>query len=477
MLFNSFTFQLLFLPAVIFGSWAVRLAWPAASIWLLTAASLVFYGWHSPHLLALLGVSIGFNFLLGKSIYRGRSGRSLAFGIAVNLCALAYFKYYNWFAAGLGSTLFPVREIVLPLAISFFTFEQISYLVDCQKRRIEPATFSEYAFFVSFFPKLIAGPIVRFSEIQPQMKLLAQPLSPLEVAAGLAMFVLGLCKKVVFADQAASFADPVFQSAANGMLVPTSQAWLAALAYSFQIYFDFSGYTDMALGLALIFGLRLPLNFSSPYKSLNITDFWRRWHMTLSRFLRDYLYIPLGGNRLGATRTNVNLMIVMLLGGLWHGAGIAFVVWGGLHGLYLIGNHAFRRWGPRLEGVMADAIAWILTFGSVVLAWVFFRSGSLSASWIILGSMAGFIDPAAAAPALYPAIEATVTVTGLLLICLLMPNTAELIGFPKITSTEGVARNDWHWRPNIAWGLAIGVGASASILFRHALTPFIYFRF
>jgi alginate O-acetyltransferase complex protein AlgI len=487
MLFNSFTFQLLFLPVVLSGNWLLKRVLPQASIWFLIAISLMFYGWSNPKLIALMCVSIAFNFLIGNPIYGKSSAKLLSIGIFANLGLLAYFKYYNWFALGvsdLGLSWVPVRNVVLPLAISFFTFEQISYLIDCKKRRIRPADFAEYAFFVSFFPKLIAGPIVRFSELQPQLKALALPVSAMDCAAGCALFILGFSKKVLFADQSASIADPVFSAAASGTSLSGADAWLGSLAYTFQIYFDFSGYTDMALGLALLFGLRLPLNFMSPYKSTSIIEFWRRWHMTLSRFLRDYLYIPLGGSKLGPWRTHINLMIVMLLGGLWHGAGLSFIAWGGLHGLYLIANHLFRKHGPRYEGRVATVMAWLLTFVSVVIAWVLFRAGSFPVAISMFRSMFGLAEPTSATVLPAHPIEAIATVLVLLLVCLL-PNTSEIIGFSNFRvpgEASGLQppkrfAGFFQWRPNVEWGLVLGLCMVASTMLGTKLSPFVYFQF
>ena len=263
----------------------------------------------------------------------------LGFGIAANLVLLGYYKYAGFFVenvAAVTGLALPMPSIALPLAISFCTFQQVSFLVDCSRNQVAPFNFRCYLLYITFFPHLIAGPVVRHHELLPQLE---QP-RPLAVrwedlTWGLHLFTLGLFKKAVIADTMAAYADPVFNAAATGAVPSCLEAWGAALGYTFQLYFDFSGYADMALGSARMFGIFLPENFNSPYKAENIADFWRRWHITLSHFLRDYLYIPLGGSRAGVTRTHVNLVLTMLLGGLWHGAAWTFVIWGTMHGVAL----------------------------------------------------------------------------------------------------------------------------------------------
>jgi D-alanyl-lipoteichoic acid acyltransferase DltB (MBOAT superfamily) len=365
--------------------------------WLL-AASLFFYAyWNVVHLPLLVG-SIAGNFLLGRWLARTRSNALLALGVALNLGLLGYFKYLgffaNTFAALLGGPS-PALTVILPLAISFFTFQQIAYLVDVHSGHDPAADFVSYALFVTFFPHLIAGPILHHADIIPQFQ---RPtvfrIVPANLATGLAIFGIGLYKKVVLADGIAQYANPVFDSA---LAAPPEffAAWSGALAYTFQLYFDFSGYSDMAIGLARLFGVRLPLNFDSPYKAANIVEFWRRWHMTLSRFLRDYLYIPLGGNRKGPARRYGNLFVVMLLGGLWHGAGWTFIAWGALHGAYLAMNHFWWALRRRLgfgEGPSGPLGLWAgrtFTFLAVVVGWVLFRARDFETARVILAGMAG----------------------------------------------------------------------------------------
>src|SRR5579859_2518053 len=348
MLFSSYTFLFQFLPAVALAFAAARRHSPRAGILVLAVASLFFYGAWKPIYLLLLIASIGANFSLGLLMEDGSRRRAVGMlGVALNLALLCYFKYTNFIFDNInvltGAPL-PLLNIVLPLGISFFTFQQIAYLVDVMRGARVERDIVSYTLFVSFFPHLIAGPLVHHAEMIPQFKRGRTGRSSVLAARGLAIFAAGLFKKVVIADNLAQFVSPVFTHLDAGGGVTMPWAWLATLSYTLQIYFDFSGYSDMAVGLALLFGIRLPVNFRSPYKALSITDFWRRWHITLSRFLRDYLYIPLGGNRLGERRRYLNLMLTMLLGGLWHGAGWNFLIWGGLHGVYLSLNHRCQQW-------------------------------------------------------------------------------------------------------------------------------------
>ena len=392
MLFASLPFLLVFLPAVLVGTYLVQRSFGTkGALALLALASLVFYGWYHPPFLILLIGSIVANFYLARLIAKSPSELLTGIGVAFNLGLLGWFKYAGFFdemaqsIAGIG---FDLPEILLPLGISFFTFQQIAYLVDINTGRAKPSDAVEYLFFVAFFPQLIAGPIVHHAKLIPQ---LAQSRFAAfrreDLAIGAVLFSIGLGKKVLIADGVAPGADALFNAQSLGIAISASEAWFGMLCYTFQIYFDFSGYGDMALGLGLFFGLRLPLNFNSPYKSTDIVEFWRRWHISLSQFLRDYLYLPLGGNRKGKMRRYANLWIVMLLGGLWHGAGLQFIVWGGLHGAYLSIAHFWRAHSfPKL----APWIGFILTFLAVLIAWVFFRAESFEQAFAILSAMFSF---------------------------------------------------------------------------------------
>jgi alginate O-acetyltransferase complex protein AlgI len=393
-LFNSYIFIFAFLPLV----WALFRALSFArkgrlAMGVLVLGSLTFYAYWNPPYVIVIVLSILFNYFFGRLIDRSVRRRKLllAFGVGVNLLNIAYFKYTNFLLVNANALLglnLSMHHIVLPLGISFFTFQQVAYLVDCYRGVVREKSFVSYAVFVSFFPQLIAGPIVHHKEMMPQfLRRETFRFSIENLSLGAAMFSLGLFKKAVIADTLSPFAIGLFDQSGPAFF---GDAWLGALAYTFQIYFDFSGYSDMALGLGKMFNIDIPINFNSPYKATSIIDFWRRWHMTLSRFLKDYLYIPLGGNRKGPVRRYVNLMATMLLGGLWHGAAWTFVLWGGLHGLYLCVNHLLRACFKKLPFLAPPRwAAWTATFLSVVVAWVFFRATTLARAIEILKGMAG----------------------------------------------------------------------------------------
>jgi alginate O-acetyltransferase complex protein AlgI len=399
LLFNSFEFLFGFLPAmwlIYFG--VARLGGASPAIWSLSLGSMAFYAWWNPVYLLLIVGEVFLCFLLGRALASPRFAPTarwwlLVLGITAILAVLGYFKYTDFLLATLNETVgteFRLVEVVLPLGISFHSFQQIAYLVDAYAGRAPRYTFSRYSLFVTFFPQLIAGPIVLHHEMIPQLGLRGSlSPQPLNVAAGLAIFAVGLFKKTVIADSLAQVAVPIFNAAKDGQTLSVLEGWYGALGYSLQLYFDFSAYSDMAIGLALLFNIRLPINFFSPYKATNIAEFWRRWHMTLSRFLRDYLYIPLGGSRRGPTRTCVNLMITMLLGGLWHGAGWTFIIWGGLHGLYLLVHSLWQLiTGGRFAQLrLYRLLSWFGTLLAVVVAWVFFRADSLDTALSMLRSM------------------------------------------------------------------------------------------
>jgi D-alanyl-lipoteichoic acid acyltransferase DltB (MBOAT superfamily) len=385
-LFNSYEYLIYFLPVAALGFFffGARPRWAAR--WLVVA-SLFFYGWWNPAHLPLIAASIGVNFWLARKIQRAANRhRWLVAGVAANLALLGLFKYADFILRTLAQAgLMPPVQLglALPLGISFFTFTQIAFLADVRRDKAREPSFDNYALFVTFFPHLLAGPIIHHSEMMPQFASTTNKrIDWRNVAAGLFLLAIGLAKKVFLADPLVPLVTAGFDHATT---IGASQAWLSALAYTLQIYFDFSGYTDMALGAALIFNIRLPINFDSPYRSLDLRDFWHRWHMTLSRFLREYLYVPLGGNRARESRVLANLLLTFLLGGLWHGAAWTFVGWGALHGLGLCGVRLWRRTGRRLP----PAAAWALTFVFVVVTWVFFRAHSLGDAWAIVRAMAG----------------------------------------------------------------------------------------
>jgi D-alanyl-lipoteichoic acid acyltransferase DltB (MBOAT superfamily) len=497
MLFSSYVFLFQFLPATALAFAAARRHSPRAGILVLAAASLIFYGaWKPAYLLVLLG-SIGFNFWLGLKMEDPARRRRLGtLGVIINLALLGFFKYTNFLFdsfSALSGTPLPFVTIVLPLGISFFTFQQIAYLVDVMRGAKIERDIVSYTLFVSFFPHLIAGPLVHHAEMIPQFKRARTGRSAVLAARGLAMFAAGLFKKVVIADNLAQFVTPVFAHLDAGGGVSTQWAWLSTLAYTLQIYFDFSGYSDMALGLALMFGIRLPVNFRSPYKATSIIEFWRRWHITLSRFLRDYLYIPLGGNRLGESRRYQNLMVTMLLGGLWHGAAWNFVIWGGLHGIYLCINHLWQRWrgGAITRSPAAKLASWAVTFFAVVIAWVFFRAKTAAGAWQMLGSLFGFEagSSAYASPGILRVMDLPVLVgeQSLLLIgacmvalalaiALALPNVPQLFRYREYRRAPE-RRAALHWRPNAAWALLTACAFAIALFGMWQRLEFLYFQF
>lgn len=387
MLFHSQEFLLLFLPLVLALAIALE-GRRAPREWVLIAASFAFYGWWDIRFLPLLAASVVLNWAVGQGFARWRALPVVWVGVPANLAVLGYFKYRDFFAESLGAltgTPIDPAGIVLPIGISFFTFQQISYLIDLKRGRAGPYGLREYALYISFFPQLIAGPIVRHHEFIPQLGHAPDAGDRWErLAGGFAFLFIGLVKKVGLADQLAPHVDAVYAQA-NAGAVAMLDAWTATGAFALQIYFDFSAYSDMAIGLALMLGLRLPYNFDAPYRAVSIRDFWRRWHMTLSRFFRDYLYIPLGGNRHGIAVQAGALIATMALCGLWHGAGWTFVLWGLAHGAAMVVALLWRQVLP----VPPAAVGWAITLSFTTIAWVPFRAESAGAAWTVLTAMAG----------------------------------------------------------------------------------------
>lgn len=393
MIFSSNIFIFIFLPVALSLYLLINRLAPSFRFSVLIVISVIFYSyWEWSHTIIIVS-SIVINFLLHLHIAKYKSSVVFTSAILFNVAVLIYFKYAYFIATSMflfTNAWASYLDLALPLGISFFTFQQIAFLSDV-KRGITPAQpFTRYALFVTFFPQLVAGPIVHHREMMPQFfasKFAGGPFDNFGV--GLGLFIIGLFKKVIIADNLASLVGPVFEAAADGHAPHLILAWTGTLAYTFQLYFDFSAYSDMAMGLALMFGIRLPANFNSPYKAHSIVEFWRRWHMTLSRFLRDYIYIPLGGNRRGGRSRYTNLMVTMLIGGLWHGAGWTFLAWGGVHGLFLIINHLWSSLEDHRRIILPPVIAWTLTFLMITLAWVLFRATSLEAAFTIYKSMFG----------------------------------------------------------------------------------------
>ena len=385
MLFNSYVFIFVFLPLVFFVYFFLnkkRLSNLAKAF--LVSASLFFYAYWSVYYLPILLGSIIFNFFISKFLAKHQSKAILIFGIVCNLALLGYFKYADFLISNLNAianTNLGLLHIALPLALSFVTFQQIAYLVDSYNKQTKENSFLNYCLFITFFPQLIAGPIVHHKEMMPQFANKFNLIKNYKfIALGLFVFSMGLFKKSVVADTFSIFANAGFDVEGNLTFL---QAWATSLSYTFQLYFDFSGYCDMAIGLALLFNIRLPINFNSPYKALNIQDFWHRWHITLSRFLRDYIYIPLGGNRGGQSRTYLNLFLVFLIGGLWHGAAWTFVVWGALHGVAIVIHRCWQKLNFKLNKI----IAWIITFNFVNFTWIFFRAKSFEDAMKVIRGM------------------------------------------------------------------------------------------
>lgn len=500
MIFSSIEFIYLFLPPVLIGFLILRkLRLETGIIWWLIMASLTFYMWWSPiHLLLLLG-SITVNYWLHLEIKKNSSKAPLVLGIVLNLLILGLFKYTDFligsFSAVTGLAI-PELGLILPLAISFFTFQQISFLCDTYKGNLVRCDFKRYVLFVTFFPQLIAGPIVLQKDTIPQFQMKNfESRYVLSLLTGIALFSIGLFKKIVLADSLAPVVNVVFGVADAGGDLSFEAAWLGAAAYTFQIYFDFSGYCDMALGLALMFGIRLPINFNSPYKSLSIVEFWRRWHITLSRFLRDYLYIPLGGNRSGLLGAKGNLAITMLLGGLWHGAGWNFVIWGGLHGAYLMVNHAWSGSysAQALNLVFGkhvySALAWMVTMFCVVVAWVFFRAESFSGAMLMLEAMSGSgaTNPQAWTEIIPDFAALPYLLAGMFVLVAAFPNSIELTrNYKPILKVRDELADNWRgrwfpvWDAGPKWAAIVACLAFVSIvqIYRlNDLTEFIYFNF
>lgn len=488
MLFNSTEFIFLFLPATLIIYYLARHYCSNGNypLFLLVAASLFFYGWWSPPHLALIIISIVFNYQIGKSLVLlkeknpGRAKFLLSLGISVNLLALGYFKYSTFILENLttiGGWDFHFSKVILPLAISFFTFQQIAYLVDAYRGECKDYDFIHYCLFVTFFPQLIAGPIVHHSQMIPQFLNKGRSDTLNDFYIGISFFVFGLTKKVMLADEIARWSTPVFAVADAGNAVGTMEAWGAAFSYTLQLYFDFSGYADMAIGAARMFGIKLPLNFNSPYQAVSIIEFWRRWHMTLSQFLRDYLYIPLGGNRHGTVKRHRNLMITMLLGGLWHGAGWNFVIWGGLHGIYLVINHTFHAIKPKRPLVpkwIADNLGRMLTLLCVVIAWVFFRAETFEGACIILKSMFTFSDLTASTQWIEETQRGWDRIMQIGLIALLLPNTSRLMAYfgPSDTYDKPPL-----WRANWVTGIIICCLFIICVGKLSDVNEFLYFQF
>jgi D-alanyl-lipoteichoic acid acyltransferase DltB (MBOAT superfamily) len=540
MLFNSYPFLFGFLPIVLVGFYVLgarRREWALA--WL-TAASLFFYAWWRPINVLLIAPSILINYGLARALERTRDTQPaqaraiLIVGILFNLCFLGYFKYLNFFESSLNDAFgagFVLTHLILPLGISFITFQKIAFLVDVQGGRVDKFSLADYGLFVLFFPQLIAGPIVHYREMMPQFRAAPCRYDPENVAVGLTLFFFGLAKKLLLADPLSTLVAPPYAQAAAGTPQSATEAWIAALGFTLQIYFDFSGYTDMALGLARFFGIKLPLNFNSPLKATNIVDFWLRWHVSLTRFLTAYIYNPLsltltrrrmarGKPIFGGRNTNIGAFLTLLamptvltmfISGMWHGAGYTYILWGLLHGVYLCINHAWRLVRPRIwsnarvYNRRAAPFGFVLTFLSVVAAMVLFRAPTASAAVVLwkgmvgvygvtlpqavfsrLGSIAGFLPSIGVRPAWTSGsilIAATIRIALLLAIALLMPNTLQMLAAfePALGVKPGKTSSRLErlltWRPSRGWAVGLACVALAGILSLGELSEFLYWQF
>lgn len=511
--FNSSSFLFLFLPGSVAGFVFCERFTPKwlANAWLL-GCSLLFYAWANPVALGLLLPLVSINYWLGVALQEaGQTGkkRLLFLGVAFDLGVLGYFKYANFFVENLNGVIgtdFFLSKIALPLGISFVTFMQIAWLAASAKGESVRCSFFEYLVQACFFPQILSGPIVYQKEMVPQFRARRDADQRAEdFCVGATMFTFGLAKKVLVADTLAPWASQVFWAVGAGHPVTALAAWIGALAYAFQLYYDFSGYSDMALGVARLFGIRLPMNFDSPYKANSISDFWRRWHMTLSRFLRDYLYIPLGGNRCGSFRRSANLFLTMLLGGFWHGAGWTFLMWGALHGSYLVINHRWSEVAGAANGFFVRLFSgWggrLLTFFSVLVAWIFFRAKSFSEGWQLVislfgaGGVADFAEPLfyKSSPTLcvffqmlgcplYPQSIMGICLLLLLVIAWFFPNTQQILARYSpgiVTYGKSIAPHPWSekwlaWKPSVPWFL-LGVALFAwSLSNMSNISSFLY---
>jgi len=541
MLFNSYEFIFVFLPVTLAGFFLLGLSSRNLALGWIVAASLAFYAWWRPINVLIIAPSIFVNFVLARWLLRlaadktraGLARLVLVLGIVFNVAFLGYFKYVNFLATAandLVGTNFVLTQIVLPLGISFITFQKIAFLIDVHGRRIPSFSLRDYCLFVLFFPQLIAGPIVHYREMMPQFQHAPCRWDKENIAVGVSLFVFGLFKTVVLADGISEHVSPVYEMAAAGSEITLLPAWIAAIGFTLQIYFDFSGYSDMALGLARFFGVRLPANFDSPLKATNIIDFWLRWHMTLTRFLTAYLYNPLAlwltrrrmakglpglGGRAPSAGAFLQLLagptlLTMFVSGLWHGAGYLFILWGLLHGVYLSVNHAWRLFGPRLRTETADRFmrptGFVLTFLSVAVAMVLFRSANVGAAKELLQGMVGLngvslpqqiyaqLGPLTAL--LQSFVSASTDMSAqelvlamawlgvLLLVALLFPNTLQLMAryepalgvHPRPAAPLAFLRA-LDWTPTAPWAVAMCALVVATVMRLGGKSEFLYWQF
>ena len=466
MLFNSYIFLLIFLPIVLCLWWSRR-ADLRFRLGMLTLASYVFYGWWDWRFVSLLLLSTVVDYSVGKKLHAATTSGRRTFWLCVsmfsNLGLLAYFKYAGFFAGSVNAVAewmrmggrMPIEEIVLPIGISFYTFQTMSYSIDLFRREAKPAnSFLHFAAYVSLFPQLIAGPIVRYAELEEQLRDIPETINWDHCSRGIYFFIAGMAQKILLADTIAGCIDPLF---ADYSSLQFFGAWFCMLGYTVQLYFDFAGYSNMAVGLGLMLGFSLPQNFDSPYKSANISEFWRKWHMTLSFWLRDYLFIPLGGSRGGTVMTLRNLVIVMFLGGLWHGAGWTFVLWGLFHGAMLAIHNVSRK---VLPFKIPHPIAVGITFIAVVFSWVLFRAADLAMAKFLFTCLFGGFGFEPNVIAQVGGLSSIVKLVGLLAIIFVAPNLWQIKFKPTPLST-----------------FALSIVLVVCVLRFDSQSPFLYFQF
>lgn len=494
MIFNSYIFIFIFLPITWLSFHYCRTKFGiGASFKVLSTASLIYYAWWNPSFIFLPLASVVFNFSWGKKIVRSDNPKLWVIaGIILNLLLLGYFKYAMFFIENLnffsGNEL-DVPSIILPIGISFFTFQQITYLTDLGNGDDPKYSFSDYLLFVTFFPQLIAGPIVHHKEMMPQFREDTSGSLHANLSLGMTLFVIGLSKKVLIADTLAPYASLTFGHASDGVAINIISAWIAAFAFSFQLYFDFSGYSDMALGIGAMYGIFLPVNFLSPYKATSLVEFWRRWHISLSRFLKEYLYIPLGGNRVGQVRMLSNLLLTMIVGGLWHGANWTFILWGFLHGAGLSISHLFSKYfnlgSSKRFVVRASFIS--LTFLFVVLSWVLFRAENFTAAANMYKTMFAFkgvilpielketFPNASFAGDFHKTHVVQIVLAGL--IAFLAPNSMQIINNAKFKLPLSQSSTRLRWSTTKLWVTITAILFLACLFNMSSLSEFLYYQF
>jgi len=500
MFFYSFEFLFLFLPITLglFFLTEIKFGRRPAIIFLVMS-SLVFYGVWNPAYLALLSLSILFNYYLGHYLQKHASRLLMWLGVAANLCVLGYYKYANFFLDtidALAGTSWQIEQIILPLAISFYTFQQIAWLVDSYSKRVDTKTegFWHYALFVSFFPQLIAGPIVHHTEMMPQFAK-DSTFRPRwdSLAIGLTIFIIGLTKKVVIADELAAIATPVFTEAETGTVALTS-AWMAAFCYTFQVYFDFSGYSDMAIGLARMFNIRLPMNFRSPFKATSIIDLWAGWHITMTRFFQTYVYMPLSimffrietkWFKKGSLSIYVSTFITFLAIGFWHGANWTYLIFGFMHGCFVLINHMWRNMQKNYNfSALPKFIGCGLTFFVFMLSCVIYRAENLDIAGVMYQAM---FQPDIIANEVYQ-LEKLILVALIAIAAFTMPNTQQIMQrYRPVINTSLLKRLSRHsifyrmiWRPTALWGaiiLALYIMCLNTLMDAGRVQEFIYFQF